>query len=109
MLKLTVELAGYNTDDLLIGLEELVRFVREEYTSGVPGTKLRFTVEGEEEPDPDSADADPPAELGLCDVCEEPVYEGKEHDTSNGCGDLVHEGECFDAHNQNCSLCPIGG
>lgn len=58
-------------------------------------------------PDPDEAEAGDL--LGYCDVCEKPVLSGAEHDTENGCGDLVHEGDCFDAHNQNCSLCPIGG
>lgn len=111
-----VEAQREYTDPL--DIEYVFRAIEEKYDEGEVEIDSSALVSRSEDPgayvmawvwigNPDMDEA--PRVLGNCDVCELPVLSGSEHDTDNGCGELVHADECFDAHNQNCSLCPIGG
>jgi hypothetical protein len=56
MLNLSLEIEGYDTDDLLLKLERIVQLTREGYTSAV---EIHFNITGEEEEDPDMQDDEP--------------------------------------------------
>jgi hypothetical protein len=58
-LTLQATIAGHQVGDIELALEEVTRLISEDYTSGFNSNdsgRFAFTLDGEEEPDPDEPD-----------------------------------------------------